>query len=1336
MCVLFFWVTKKNIIFFLKKKLYTKKRERKEGWEGKKNMDFRNWWGVEKPQEPLPPAVEKLEKDLYKWKPFGADELGDVDDDYSLEEDEGDGAISMEYDDSDEDEESRINFRKELDNYMREVVANTPDDVPWKRPVYDTLPNGNESFKCQHIESTYAVMTDNSWQRDKYPEVRLFATTERGESVVLRVQSFRPYFYAQIDDPDYAQVIKERLETMLLKQNERSKKNRMNGRYILGFERVQKRSLCGYHRNAPLSNMYKITTALPAHIATCRNSLENGDRAITPGQSIKTYEANVLFELRYMVDHKIAGCQWMDVDLTKVIPVVGTAKVSSCQYEFLCNDPASIRPIEINAKSEIVPIRILSLDIECKRTKSSGFVQATEDPTIVICAELSTTAQNKTLHKACFVYSRNPDHYVDPVPDSITHLFRNEESMLLAFAQYIRECDPDAFTGWNSNGFDWPYLCKRAEVLGIAEEFMDITRIINKSAWLRSNMLRSKAYGAKKINELMCEGRFVYDGLDFMLRGQMDKFRNLTLNEISHVTLGEQKLDVHFSQIPILHEGSDKDRSTLVEYCLKDASLPLRILEKRMAIVNGVEQSRVTGVPLKWLLTKGQGPKTFSKILRTKEGFVVVPSKSPPINNVFTKGGFVRPPIQGFVRHPVATFDFSSLYPSIMQAYNICYSTVESVAWARQNLKPEDYWIPPFIDGVEPDFCFVKEHIQKGVLPTLLTDLLGQRAYVKNLMKTTDKESDLYGIYDGRQTALKVVCNSVYGFLKAFILVDPRLMAAVTAWGQEMIMKTADIIVDMFKDPLKKESYVTDREACEKLGIDYEDYKNASRPVKHCKPVILYGDTDSVVVDFGDIGVQELADIARRVAKVCSDAMVKPNALAFESVKLRVKLYKKKKYCSLEILANEIKPEYNTEMACAKAKISYKGIESKRRDNAKIGAETQQRCLEMILRQGDIKGAEEFVKKTISDVLLDKVDMSKFVITKGLSKTNDEYMKAKAQPAHVILKNKIRNRCKFTGEIEPDAGDRVPFVFIRGSKKEKSTQLAENPVYVQKNGLILDKKYYIMKQIFGACIRIFTCIYEPEKLNSIKSSMSNKQMREFKAFHVLFSSTDKHMLKMKLNNVKVGIGLHTKAEQLCLEPNCRVRLLDPRSVVCESHQLSDAYVHIKADQSALVEAKEKAWKTCFDCAGGRFDVHSCQNMTCDNFFHRNKTVVDVEDIGKVLEQAMEHVTLSCDGTPVRKVENVRVFKPVDIDWSKSEHPELKPVWKKGKKNTRKKKPVVIVPAPPPPAKKREVEEEEEEEVVPPAAAVVPRTSLKQPGLSMFGIITKKKKGEQGAEKGK
>jgi DNA polymerase delta subunit 1 len=499
----------------------------------------------------------------------------------------------------------------------------------------------------------------------------------------------------------------------------------------------------------------------------------------------------------------------------------------------------------------------------------------------------------------------------------------------------------------------------------------------------------------------------------------------------------------------------------------------------------------------------------------------------------------------------VATFDFASLYPSIMQAFNICYSTVENLAWARANLNPGDYWIPPHNDGVEPDFCFVKKHIRVGVLPDLLTNLLKQRAYVKTLQKTADKF--LYAVLDGRQLALKVVCNSVYGFLKAFILVDPRLMSAVTSWGQEMIMKTADIITD----PKLVDHVVTNKAECDRLGLDYEDYLNPNTPKMTFKPVVLYGDTDSVVVDFGDIGVQELAAKSRIVAKTCTNHMVDPNSLSFESVKLCLKLYKKKKYCSLEILAGDIKPEYNTAMAREKAKISFKGIESKRRDNAKIGSETQKEILKMILRNFDVTGAENFVKKVISDILMDRVDMSKFILSRGLSKTEADYAKKKSKQSHVVLADKIGKRSKKTGEIKPETGDRVAFVFIRGHKNDKSCVLAEDPIYVQKHGLPLDKKYYIMKQVLGACIRIFTCIYEPEKLNSIKSGMSNKRMRDYKVYNLLFAEMADHMRQVKHAPIRgdYEMGKFVVAEALCLEPSCRVRLIDPRSVVCEKHNI-------------------------------------------------------------------------------------------------------------------------------------------------------------------------------------
>lgn len=413
-------------------------------------------------------------------------------------------------------------------------------------------------------------------------------------------------------------------------------------------------------------------------------------------------------------------------------------------------------------------MRYLSFDIEAKR-KKRGFCRADEDPCVLICAALYQVGTG-TIHRVAFALVDDPSHGVGPIEGNPTvYVCADERDMLLAFAQYVRESDPEAFTGWNITGFDWPYLCGRAKTLGVLESFLMMSRLATQPAWMREQMFQSKAYGAKKSNEMVCEGRFDYDGLVFMLRGQMTKYRSYKLNAISKEVLGDQKVDVDYSQIPALHEGSDDDRARLTWYCIKDCLLPLELLDKLMAVINGIEQSRVTGVPIKWLLSRGQGVKTFSNILRYEDSVEVVPSRSPKINNQFTAGGYVRDPIAGYYRWPLATLDFSSLYPSIMQAYNICYSTVESLAWARANMQPGDYWIQYDPDGKELDFCFVKKHIREGVLPKLLTALLGQRAYVKGLMKTVDKttQKSLYDVLDGRQLALKVVCNSVYGFLKA-----------------------------------------------------------------------------------------------------------------------------------------------------------------------------------------------------------------------------------------------------------------------------------------------------------------------------------------------------------------------------------------------------------------------------------------------------------------------------------------------------------------------------------------------------------------------------------------
>ncbi len=665
-------------------------------------------------------------------------------------------------------------------------------------------------------------------------------------------------------------------------------------------------------------------------------------------------------------------------------------------------------------------------------------------------------------------------------------------------------------------------------------------------------------------------------------------------------------------------------------YCLKDALLPLELLDKLMAVINGIEQSRVTGVPIKWLLSRGQGVKTFSNILRYKEPWEVVPSKSAKSNTDFTSGGYVRDPVVGWYRYPLITLDFTSLYPSIMQAYNICYSTVESLAWARANMDPNDYWIPESPDGItQPDFCFVKKHVREGVLPKLLTSLLNQRAHVKNLMKTVNKVTQklLYDVLDNRQLALKVVCNSVYGFLKAFILVDPRLMAAVTSYGRMMIIKTANYIEETYS--AKNGFTIVDREKCIELGLDYERAPQPGepdpRPRKLQDAKIIYGDTDSVMCDFGDIGLQEAIRLGKEAAAACTGLMIKPNKLDFESVKLRSLMMKKKKYAALEILAADVKPDDTMLTACERAKISFKGIESKRRDNAPIGSKTQKRVITCILKNDDVDAAVEVVKSTISDVLMDRVDMSQYIISKGLSKTEEQYDKNGSKQLHTELKKRIAARARYTGEVIPETGDRVPFIMKAGTAKEtgkgasKTHELSEDPVYAQQHGVPINTSYYIKKQIMSATIRVFTCVWEPHKLKSISSNMTKDALSQLKVHRVLFKKDLPHMKKTKVAHVRTfGIASFAKVLPKCLHPGCNVRLTanGKSNLVCDSHEKQEAYDYVFNERMRREQANTKAWKTCIDCAGGGFDVVTCSNMVCENFFHRQRTLMDIEDIAK------------------------------------------------------------------------------------------------------------------------
>jgi len=183
------------------------------------------------------------------------------------------------------------------------------------------------------------------------------------------------------------------------------------------------------------------------------------------------------------------------------------------------------------------------------------------------------------------------------------------------------------------------------------KRFPDIGRLKGIKATMRDTTFQSSAYGKRENVETTITGRVIFDLLPYMFRNH--KLSSYSLNAVSAEFLGQQKEDVHHRYIAIddmtfficnrksnsifisfftsnnkynnkrnnsiisdLQMGSDSDRRRLAVYCLKDAYLPQQLMNKLSIMVNYIEMARVTGVPLNFLLVRGQQIKVFSMLLR------------------------------------------------------------------------------------------------------------------------------------------------------------------------------------------------------------------------------------------------------------------------------------------------------------------------------------------------------------------------------------------------------------------------------------------------------------------------------------------------------------------------------------------------------------------------------------------------------------------------------------------------------------------------------------------------------------------------------------------------
>jgi len=117
-----------------------------------------------------------------------------------------------------------------------------------------------------------------------------------------------------------------------------------------------------------------------------------------------------------------------------------------------------------------------------------------------------------------------------------------------------------------------------------------------------------------------------------------------------------------------------------------------------MSFINYTEMARVTGVPFKDLLSRGQQIKVVSQLYRAagEAGYIIPAIKSEGSDEQY-EGATVIEPTRGYYDVPIATLDFASLYPSIMMAHNLCYTTLLDKATIERLklVEGEDYVYTP-----------------------------------------------------------------------------------------------------------------------------------------------------------------------------------------------------------------------------------------------------------------------------------------------------------------------------------------------------------------------------------------------------------------------------------------------------------------------------------------------------------------------------------------------------------------------------------------------------------------------------------------------------------------
>ena len=364
-----------------------------------------------------------------------------------------------------------------------------------------------------------------------------------------------------------------------------------------------------------------------------------------------------------------------------------------------------------------------------------------------------------------------------------------EAEILEGLTSTVLEHDPDIITGYNIDNFDLPRLADRTQVLQRGRGAAGTMALFG---WGRAPLLETEL---KRQRDSLVPKRQSNRAWNLAGRAVMDTWwqarqalnpRRETLSFVATLLFPDDedkhKMDVDASN---MDEEWDTRPDEVMAYCVRDAELPLDILQAIQAVRRKEAVAAVAKVPFETAANGSTSQLIDSLVIRLadKEAVAVPLTGSADAKEGQITGGYVHDVEKGL--HPwIAVLDFKSMYPSIMIGHNICYTTRVDDAQGDPDAAQGAHCSPTNV-------LFRHQDQRKGLVPFLLEDLMAQRDEHKSALKkaTAAGDDQAAGFHDAMQYAVKILMNSFYGvFASGFYRFTHRdLGSSITAWARQNI---------------------------------------------------------------------------------------------------------------------------------------------------------------------------------------------------------------------------------------------------------------------------------------------------------------------------------------------------------------------------------------------------------------------------------------------------------------------------------------------------------------------------------------------------------------------